>query len=1042
MFSKFFINRPIFSTVISIIIVIAGIIAIRILPVQEYPSIAPPQIIVSASYPGADAQTLATTVAGPLEEELNGVKDMIYMTTTASPSGIVNINIFFNIGTDVAQAKVDVNNRVSVATNKLPEAVKRQGVTTKERSPDILKILALTSKGNEHDTTFISNYALINILDDIKRIPGVGDASIFGNKNYAIRVWLKPDKLAMYDLTTAEVITAIKNQNEQYASGQIGSEPMAKNPTYTYTVKTSGRLKNAGEFEKIIIKANTDGSSLKLGDVARVELGVESYYFGATFNKQPMIPMGIYLASGANALEVSGLLEKKLEELKSSFPSDLEIDAAYDPTKFVKESINEVIFTLWLSIALVVGIIYLFLGNFRATLIPVLAIPVSIVGTFAGFYAAGFSVNLLTLFGLTLAIGLVVDDAIVVIENVERILREEEKLSVKEATTKAMQEITSPVIAIVLVISAVFIPAAFMGGFSGMLYQQFAVTIIISVVISGLVALTLTPSLCALFLQKHESEPFWPIKKFNELFEFGTRLFSTGVRKTIRFGFLNVLLFGVMIGGIYFINAKTPTGLVPNEDKGSILIINNLMPGASLSRTHDVSLKVSDMVMKNPLVEKTGGLYGLDFITGAYKTDAGISFVRLLDWEHRPDANQTSQAVAGAMMRTLSQNKEAMLIAVTPPPIMGMSTTGGFEMYIQDRTGSDIQNLDNYAKEIIARASQRSELTAMRTTINTSVPQYLIDVDTAKAKALGVEINDIFTTIQASFGNTYANDFNLFGRTYRVNVQSESTFREGVENYNDVFVKTNEGRFIPISSLSTIKRIVGPSIVQKFNMFQAAQISGQPSTGHSSGEALKIIEQIAKEVLPQGYTIAWAGTSYQEKQLEKGGNTAFIYAILFVFLILAALYESWTIPFAIVLAVPFALFGATLGIWLRDLQNDIYFQVGLVTLVGLSAKNAILMVEFAMQKLEQGYSLIDATIEGARIRFRPIIMTSFAFIAGTLPLAISTGAGANSRHVIGTTVVGGMITLTLIGTFFVPLFFYLIMRTKEKFFTKGVNHAA
>ena len=633
-----------------------------------------------------------------------------------------------------------------------------------------------------------------------------------------------------------------------------------------------------------------------------------------------------------------------------------------------------------------------------------------------------------------------VDDAIVVIENVERILREDDHLSVKDATIKAMQEITNPVIAIVLVISAVFIPAAFMGGFSGMLYQQFAVTIIISVVISGLVALTLTPALCALFLQKHESEPFWLIKKFNQFFEFSTNIFSSGVRKTIRFGFLNVLLFGIMGGAIVYINAKTPTGLVPNEDKGSILIVNNLMPGAALSRTHNVSLQVSDFVMKNPLVEKTGGLYGLDFITGAYKTDAGISFVRLADWSQRPDANQTSQAIAGAMMRGLSQNKEAMLIALTPPPIMGMSTTGGFEMYIQDRTGADIQNLDNYAKEIIARASERKELTAMRTTINTSVPQYLIDVDTQKAKALGIEINDIFTTIQATFGNSYANDFNLFGRTYRVNVQAESTFREGVENYNDVFVKTSEGKLVPISSIATIKRVVGPAVVQKFNMFQAAQVSGQPAPGYSSGEALKLIEEIAKEVLPTGYTIAWSGTSYQEKQLEKGGNTAFIYAIIFVFLILAALYESWSIPLAIVLAIPFALFGATLGIWLRDLQNDIYFQVGLVTLVGLSAKNAILMVEFAMQKLEQGYSLIDATIEGARIRFRPIIMTSLAFIAGTLPLAISTGAGANSRHVIGTTIVGGMITLTVIGTFFVPLFFYIIMRFKEKFFKKGVSH--
>lgn len=1042
MLSKFFIYRPIFATVISILIVIAGLIAIRVLPVQEYPSIAPPQIIVSATYPGADAQTLATTVASPLEEELNGVKNMIYMTTTASPSGIVNINVFFQIGTDVAQAKVDVNNRVAVATNKLPDAVKRQGVTTKERSPDILKILALTSKGNVHDTTFISNYALVNILDDIKRIPGVGDASVFGNKNYAMRVWIDPNKLSIYEITTSEVIAAIKNQNEQYASGQIGQEPMAKTPTYTYTVKTDGRFQNAKAFEEIIIKSNSDGSSLKLRDIARVELGVESYYFGALFNKQPMIPMGIYLASGANALEVSGLLEKKLEELKSTFPSDLEIDAAYDPTKFVQESIDEVIFTLFLSIALVVGIIYLFLGNLRATFIPVIAIPVSIIGTFAGFYVAGFSINLLTLFGLTLAIGLVVDDAIVVIENVERILREQSKLSVKEATIKAMSEITGPVIAIVLVISAVFVPAAFMGGFSGMLYKQFAMTIIISVVISGIVALTLTPALCALLLQKHESEPFWPIRKFNELFNFGTHLFSVGVRKTIRFASFNVLVFGIMAYGIYAINAKLPTGLVPNEDKGSILIISNLMPGAALSRTKEVSLQVSDIVLNNPLVDKTGGLYGLDFITGAYKTDSGISFVRLQDWEHRPDANQTSQAIAGSMMRSLAQNKEAMLIAVTPPPIMGMSTTGGFEMYIQDRTGGNIQMLDTYAKEIVAKASQRPELTAMRTTINTSVPQYLIDVDTEKAKALGVEISDIFTTIQATFGNTYANDFNLFGRTYRVNVQAESTFREGRENYSDVFVKTQEGKMVALSSLASIKRVVGPAIVQKFNMFQAAQVSGQPATGHSSGEALKIIESVAKEVLPIGYTIAWAGTSFQEKQLEKGGNTAFIYAIIFVFLILAALYESWTIPLAIVLAVPFALLGATLSVYFRELQNDIYFQVGLVTLVGLSAKNAILMVEFAMNKLEEGYSLVEATVEGARIRFRPIIMTSFAFIAGTLPLAISTGAGANSRHVIGTTVVGGMVSLTLIGVFFVPLFFYLIMRIKEKFTRKGVSHEA
>ena len=883
---------------------------------------------------------------------------------------------------------------------------------------------------------------MINIVDDLKRIPDVGDVNIFGNKNYSIRVWLKPDKLATYELTSAEVVKAIQSQNEQYAAGQIGQEPMDSQPTFTYTVKTNGRLKNATEFENILLKTNTDGSSLRLKDVAKVELGVEAYYFGGIFNKNPMIPVGIFLASGANALQVSSLVDQKLSEISANFPEDLKIDTAYDPTIFVQESIHEVIFTLILSIALVVGIIYLFLGNLRATFIPVLAIPVSIIGTFAGFYAAGFSINLLTLFGLTLAIGLVVDDAIVVIENVERILRDETSISVKDATIKAMREITNPVIAIVMVLGAVFVPAAFMGGFSGVMYKQFATTVIISVTISGIVALTLTPALCALLLRKEEEAPFWLIQQFHRFFEIGTQTFSATLRKTIRLGLFNVAVFGVMLGAVYVIMEKIPTGLVPNEDKGAILVINNLMPGAALHRTQEVSQEISSFALQNPLVEKVGAMSGLDFITGAYKTDAGISFVRLKNWSERPRADQTSQAIAAQMMKGLSQNKEAMLIPVTPPPIMGMSTTGGFEMYVQDRTGGNIQLLDTYVKEIIAKASARKELTAMRTTLNTNVPQFLINVDTDKAKSLGVDVSDIFTTIQATFGNTYTNDFNLFGRTYHVNVQAESPFREGTQNYNDVFVKSSEGRLVPISSLATIQRVVGPSVVQKFNMFQAAQISGQPAPGYSSGEALKIIESIAKEVLPSGYTISWAGTSYQEKLLEKSGNTAFVYAIIFVFLILAALYESWSIPFAIVLAVPFALFGAALSVWFRDLQNDIYFQVGLVTLVGLSAKNAILMVEFAMFKLKEGYSLIDATIEGARIRFRPIVTTSFAFIAGTLPLALSTGAGANSRHIIGTTVVGGMITLTLIGTFFVPLFFYLIMKTKEKLSRKGaVSHA-
>lgn len=1041
MFSTFFINRPIFSTVIAFLIIIAGLIAIRVLPVQDYPNIVPPQVVIQASYPGADAQTVSKTVATPIEEEMNGVDNMIYMNSSASPSGLLTINVFFKVGTDKDQAKIDVNNRLLVATNKLPEAVKRQGVTTRLRSTDILKVIAVTSQGSVHDDIFISNFTLINIIDELKRIPGVGDVNIFGNKNYSIRVWIKPDKLANYDLTTAEVLNAIRAQNEQYAAGQIGQEPMVEDPTFTYTVKTGGRLKTPEEFQNIIIKSNSDGSALRIKDVARVELGAESYYFSALYNKDHAIPFGIFLAPGANALEVSAALEEKMEEISKTFPEDIKINVPYDPTKFIRESIKEVVFTIILSIGLVSLIIYIFLGNLRATLIPILAIPVSIIGTFAGFYAAGFSINLLTLFGLTLAIGLVVDDAIVVIENVERILKEG-GLSVKEATIKAMNEITNPVVAIVLVLCAVFVPASFMGGFSGTMFKQFAVTIIISVTISGIIALTLTPALCALFLKEHEPRAFWLIEKFNQMFDSITKAFSLGVQKTIRFALINVLLFSVMLGAIYFISLKIPTSLVPNEDKGTVIVLQNLMPGMALGHTKKVNKTVEEIVFKNPHVEKVASFGGYDFTTGSYKTDAGTAYVRLHDWDERPLASQTAQAIAGQLMKEFSKNKEALIVAITPPPISGLSAGGGFDMYIQDRTGSDISVLDAYTSEIIERASKRVELTNVRTTLKTNVPQYLISVDTEKAKALNVEIADIFTTIQATFGNAYANDFNLFGRTYRVNIQAESSYREGAENYSDVFVKSSEGKLIPISSLTTIKRVIGPSIVQKFNMFQSSQVSGQASAGYSSGEALKIIEQVAKDVLPNGFTLGWGGTAYQEKLLEKSGNTAFIYAIIFVFLILAALYESWSIPFAVIFAIPFALFGATLSIWLTGLQNDIYFQIGLIALVGLSAKNAILMVEFAMHKLKDGHTLLDATIEGAKIRFRPIVMTSLAFIAGTLPLALSTGAGANSRHSIGTTIVGGMVSLTLIGVFFVPLFFYLIMRLKEKLTKKGVRHEA
>jgi len=1031
MFSKFFINRPNFAIVVSLIIIIAGIMAIRTLPVQEYPDVVPPQIIVSTTYPGADAKTLENTVASVLEEKINGVENMLYMMSTTSPSGLLTMNLYFEVDTDMAQAKLDVNNRVRLAESKLPDAVKRQGVEVAERSNDTLRVLVLYSDDNRYDTVFMSNYAINNILEEFKRIPGVSEAVVIGNQEYSIRVWIDPHKLSFYNLTTSDVISAIKAQNEQYPVGQIGQEPLEKNLAFTYTVTSTGRLNSPEEFEQILVKSNPDGSALRLKDVASLELGSERYYFKGIFNKKPTSMIRITLTSKANALEVSDLLDQKIEEIKKGFPEGLKVDATYDPTQFVRASIKEVIETLLEAVVLVVFVVYLFLGNIRATIIPVLAIPVSIIGTFAGFYATGFSINLLTLFGLTLAIGLVVDDAIIVIENVERILRKE-ALSVKEATIKAMQEITAPVLAIVLVLSAVFIPSAFMGGLSGTMSRQFAITIVISVAISGLVALTLTPALCSLLLKHEEEEPIWIIRKFNAMFDYITHHFGQIVQTTIRFSLFNLLLFGIMLFAITKLMHTIPSGLIPKEDKGTFFVVSNLPAAASLSRTHEVNIEVGNVALQHPSVIKVGGFSGSDFSSKAYTTDAGYSYIKLAHWDERKEANQSIEAISKEVIQKISKTKEARVAAVTPSTISGLGVAGGFELYIQDRANGNYQQLETYAKEIVQKANERKELRSVRSTLSSSTPQYQITVNNQKVKAYGIEIADVYTTIQATFGSVYVNDINLFGRNYRVNVQAKGDFREDNKNYNDVFMRTSDGNFVSLGDLVSFKRVINPSITKRFNMFPSAQILGETNVGYSSGEGLKIMEEIAAEVLPNGYSIAWGGASLQEKKLLETGNLSFIFAIIFIFLILVALYESWMIPWAIVLAVPFSFLGAELSVWLRGLQNDIYFQIGLITLVGLSAKNAILMVEFALQKLEEGYTLIDATIEGAKIRFRPIIMTSFAFIAGTLPLALSSGAGANSRHVIGTTVVGGMITLTLIGVFFTPLFFYLIMKIKEK----------
>jgi len=1041
MFSKFFINRPIFATVVALVIVMAGLIGIKNLPVKEYPSITPPQIVVTAIYPGADAKTLAKTVAAPLEETINGVDDMIYMSSTLSPNGRATINVFFKIGTDRNQAKVDVNNRVQLAMSKLPQEVRRQGISVDARSPDILKFFTFTSKNSVHNVAFIHNYLKINVVDDLKRIEGVGDVIVFGNRDYSIRIWFDPQKLQFYHLSPSEVINIIREQNNQYTAGSLGAEPIKEGVPYKYSITTKGRFTTPKEFNNIIIRSNPDGSALKLKDIAKVTLEMENYNVRSSYNLKPMVGMGIFLSPGANALEVSQKVDEAMKTLAKRFPKDIEYTVPYDTTPFVKASIHEVLKTLYEAIILVVILIYIFLGNWRATLIPVLAIPVSVIGTFAGLYALGFSINLLTLFALVLAIGLVVDDAIVVIENIERNLHENKEISVKEATINAMKELTSPLIAIVLVLSAVFVPAALAQGFSGEFYKQFAITIVISVMISGLTALTLTPALAALLLKREEKQ-IWPIRKFNELFSWGTDKYVKTAKFTIKIGVFSLALYGILIYAIYDINKKLPTGLVPTEDKGVLMIFKFNMPGTSLSETDKTTLEVEKRLLKNPYIEEAAGVSGLDLMTMAFKPDASFMFANLTPWDERKNPDDSSMAIAGKLMGQFYGYKDSLVLAFNPPPILGMSMTSGFEMWIQDRTGGDMIKLANLTKKIVDAANKDPRLMMVRTTLNANTPQYYLTVDREKAKSMNVNVSDIFATLSSYLGQAYVNDFNLYSRVFHVNAEAFGDYRKALYNLKTIYVKSMNGNMVPVSELVKVKRVVNADVIQRFNIFNSAYVMGAAAPGHTSGEAMEAIKEISSKILPEGYTIAWAGTSYQEDKLKHSTNYTMLYAIIFVFLILAALYESWSIPLSVILSVPFGLLGAALGIYLlrfMHLEADIYYQVALITLIGLSAKNAILIVEFAVERLQKGYSLIDATLEAAKLRFRPIIMTSLAFILGTLPLVLSTGAGANSRHILGASVVFGMTFATVIGVLFIPFLFYVVMWVKQKFSKKSIE---
>ena len=1036
---RFFVDRPIFASVIAIIITIAGLVSVRSLPIEQYPQLVPPQVQIRATYPGASAETIAQTVSAPIEQQVNGVEDMLYMQSTNASTGTATITVTFASGTDPDQATINVNNRVQQATASLPQEVQRLGVTVSKQNSSILAVLTMTSDDPRYDATYVSNYALLYVLDELKRVPGIGNAQLFGARNYSMRIWLRPDALAQYGLTPGDVADAIKEQNAQFAAGQFGAEPSDQNLAFTYSVTTQGRLPDKEAFENIILRSDGNASKLLLKDVARVELGAQDYAFNATYNGQPTVPIGIYLQPGANALDTLAAVRTRMDELSTQFPHGITYAVPFDTTKFIQASIDEVVRTFIEAMILVFIVVFVFLQSLRATLIPMIAVPVSIIGTFGVLLALGFSINLLTLFALVLAIGIVVDDAIVVLENVERIMSTE-GLGPKDATAKAMTEVAGPVIAIVLVLCAVFVPVAFLGGLAGTMYQQFAVTIAVSVVISGIVALTLTPALCGVILKPSHGRPIAPFRWFNAGFARLTDFYGATVAFVMRRALLALVLFAGLIGGSWYLFSTVPGSLVPDEDQGVNFAVAILPPAASLSRTTEVMKQVSDNLRKHPAVKDVTAFAGFDLLSGSQKSSAGVAFISLKDWSKRQDPSLDARNLVGPFIGMNAGIQDGMVLAFNPPPIQGLSTTGGFDLYVQDRRGGGTQKLLDATNALVAAASKRPELAGVRTSFSANVPQYKIDVDREKAKALNVPIGSIFETMQATFGSLYVNDFTLLGRNYRVSLQSEADFRERPDDLRFVYVKSSSGSMIPLDTLLKVKRVVGPDLIERFNAFTAAKVSGGPAPGYSSGQALKAMQEVAAKTLPSGFEVAWTGSAYQEIASGGAGLSSVGFGIVMVFLILAALYERWSLPVAVILAVPFAIFGALLAIWLRGINDDVYFQIGLVTLVGLAAKNAILIVEFAVLRHRQGVSAFDAALQGAQLRFRPIIMTSLAFILGVLPLAISTGAGSASRHSIGTGVVGGMLAATFVATLFIPLFYRLLARDTKPERAEGEAH--
>ena len=1026
--SRFFISRPIFAAVISIVITLAGLIASQVLPVAQYPEIAPPTVTITATYPGASAETLARTVAAPIEEQLSGVEGLLYFNSSSASNGTLTITGTFEVGTDVNNATIQVNNRVQIALPRLPDEVRRTGVVVQKRSTDILMAVAVSSTDPRYDTLFLSNYITVNVLDVLRRVPGVADATIFGARDYSMRVWLKPDRMAQLGVTTTDVANAIRAQNAQYAAGKIGAEPAPADQALVYTVTAQGRMAEPEEFGNIILRSNGTAGVLRLKDVARLELGAQTYDQFVTVDGKPTIGTAIFLQSGANALKVAEAVRKTMDGMSKGFPQGVTYLVPFDTTRFVIASINEVIHTLLIAAFLVLLVVFLFLQNWRATLIPIIAVPVSLIGAFAGLYAFGFSINTLTLFAMVLAIGIVVDDAIVVLENVERLMAERH-LAPLDAAIEAMREVSGAVVAIVLVLCAVFIPVAFLGGIAGRLYQQFAVTVAISVVISGVVALTLTPALCALLLKPthKESALFRP---FNRAFAALTAFYIGGVRLVLKHAIVSLLLFAGVMGSSVWLVRTIPGSFVPSEDMGFLYGALILPDGATLGRTGRFGGSVQEALMQNPSVEHVFSISGFDLIGGGNKTNAGTMFITLKPWDQRPVTSYDVIAYGGQKTAPL---RDGMALLFNPPPIRGLGTAAGFEAYVQNRADSDPKKLAVVLQEFNAELRKNPQLAGINSFFRPTVPQLFVEVDREKAIALGIPVSEVFDALQGTMGSLYVNDFNRFGRTFRVQIQAEAVYRLKPEDLGSVYVRSaTSGEMLPLKSLLRVKSSVGAEQLDRFNGFVAAKVLGSGAPGVSSGQAIAAVEETAARVLPAGYALEWAGQAFQERRVGKASTFAFGFALIMVFLILAAQYERWSLPFAVLLSVPFAVLGALVAVLMRGMSNDIYFQIGLVTLIGLAAKNAILIVEFAAQKQAEGMSALDAAVEAARLRFRPIVMTSLAFVLGVVPLVFATGAGAAARRSMGTGVFGGMLAATFIATLFIPLFFVLLSRAKKR----------